>query len=121
MIMKKTYVTNMPNHIGAFLQASKCFADLGINISRVSYNKAVDSHTLFIDAEGSAEALSEADKKLEVIGYLQQNEAEPNIILLEFYLENRPGSVTEILEIIICISLLKWGCLWRMPKRLIVL
>ena len=98
--MKKTYVTNMPNHIGAFLQASKCFADLGINISRVSYNKAVDSHTLFIDAEGSAEALSEADKKLEVIGYLQQNEAEPNIILLEFYLENRPGSVTEILEII---------------------
>lgn len=98
--MKKTYVTNMPNHIGAFLQASKCFADLGINISRVSYNKAVDSHTLFIDADGTADALAEADKRLEAIGYLQENEAEPNIILLEFQLENRPGSVTEILEII---------------------
>ncbi len=98
--MKKTYVTNMPNHIGAFLQASKCFADLGINISRVSYNKAVDSHTLFLDAEGSAEALAEADKQLEAIGYLQGNQAESNIILLEFYLENRPGSVTKILEVI---------------------
>ena len=98
--MKKTYVTNMPNHIGAFLQASKCFAELNINISRVSYNKAVDSHTLFIDVEGSEEDLSQADKRLEAIGYLQGNQSESNIILLEFYLENRPGSVTEILEII---------------------
>ena len=54
--MKKTYVTSMPNHIGAFLKASKCFSALGINITRVSYNKAVDSHTLFIDAEGTEEA-----------------------------------------------------------------
>ena len=55
--MKKTYVTSMPNHIGAFLKASKCFSALGINITRVSYNKAVDSHTLFIDAEGTDEQL----------------------------------------------------------------
>lgn len=53
--MKKTYVTSMPNHIGAFLKASKCFTKLNINITRVSYNKAVDSHTLFIDAEGTEE------------------------------------------------------------------
>jgi hypothetical protein len=45
----------MPNHIGAFLKASKCFSQLNINITRVSYNKAVDSHTLFIDAEGTEE------------------------------------------------------------------
>ena len=38
----------MPNHIGAFLKASECFAKLGINITRVSYNKAVDSHTTII-------------------------------------------------------------------------
>lgn len=68
--MKKTYVTTMPDHIGAFLKASRCFADLGINITRVSYNKAVDSHTLFIDAEGSREQLAEADRQLTRIGYL---------------------------------------------------
>ena len=55
--MKKTYVTTMPDHIGAFLKASRCFAELNMNITRVSYNKAVDSHTLFIDAEGTAEQL----------------------------------------------------------------
>ena len=63
--MKKTYVTSMPNHIGAFLKASKCFSALGINITRVSYNKAVDSHTLFIDAEGTEEQLKKADAELE--------------------------------------------------------
>ena len=35
--MKKTYVTSMPDDIGAFLKASKCFSALGINITRVSY------------------------------------------------------------------------------------
>ena len=50
--MKKTYATSMPNHIGAFLKASKCFATLSINITRVSYDKSVDSHMLFLDVEG---------------------------------------------------------------------
>jgi len=59
----------MPNHIGAFLKASKSFSALGINITRVSYNKAVDSHTLFIDAEGTEEQLKKADIELEKIGY----------------------------------------------------
>ena len=60
--MKKTFVTNMPDHIGAFLQASRALAALGVNIARVSYNKAVDSRTLFIDASGTAEQLARAEK-----------------------------------------------------------
>ena len=61
--MKKTYVTKMPNHIGAFLKASKCFSELGINITRVSYNKAVDSHILFIDVEGDEKYLKTATER----------------------------------------------------------
>ncbi len=98
--MKKTYVTSMPNHIGAFLKASKCFASLGINITRVSYNKAVDSHTLFIDAEGTEEQLKHADRELEDIGYLQNNKNETSIVLLEFCLKDVPGSVTDVLMLI---------------------
>ena len=58
--MNKTFITKMPNHIGAFLKASKCLSDLGINITRVSYNKSVDSHLLFIDIEGSPENLEKS-------------------------------------------------------------
>lgn len=98
--MKKTYVTKMPNHIGAFLKASKCFAELGVNITRVSYNKAVDSHTLFIDVDGDEESLKRADEKLQEIGYLSNGQNDGEIVLIEFLLEDRPGSVTSVLELI---------------------
>ena len=98
--MKKTYITTMPNHIGAFLKACECFAELGINITRVSYNKAVDSHTLFIDVDGDREKLKIADLRLEQIGYLKTPDYEKSIVLLEFMLEDNPGSVTRVLRII---------------------
>ena len=98
--MKKTYITTMPNHIGAFLQASRCFARLGVNITRVSYNKAVDSHTLFIDAEGTPAQLQQADEELTAIGYLQKGQTEKQILLMEFTLRDEPGGATQILELI---------------------
>lgn len=98
--MKKTYVTKMPNHIGAFLKASKCFSELGINITRVSYNKAVDSHTLFIEVDGEVEQLKKANEKLNQIGYLSNEEENDKIVLIEFRLKDEPGSVTSVLELI---------------------
>ena len=76
--MKKTYITTMPNHIGAFLRASECFAELGVNITRVSYNKAVDSHTLFIDAEGT-EAQLKAGIDIREIGYINAHATSTHI------------------------------------------
>ena len=90
----------MPDHIGAFLKASQCFSALGINITRVSYNKAVDSHTLFIDAEGTEEQLKKADIELEKIGYLQNNANRTSVVLIEFCLRDIPGSVTDVLKLI---------------------
>ena len=98
--MKKTYITTMPDHIGAFLKASRCFASLGVNITRVSYNKAIDAHTLFIDADGTPEQLAQADERLAEIGYLQTDGDSRNIVLLEFQLKDVPGSVTEVLSLI---------------------
>ena len=98
--MKKTYATSMPNHIGAFLKASKCFASLGINITRVSYDKSVDSHMLFLDVEGTEEQIRKADAELEKIGYLQNNASNSSIVLIEFRLQDVPGSATAVLELI---------------------
>ena len=98
--MRKTYITTMPDHIGAFLKASECLAKLNINITRVSYNKAIDSHTLFIDADGDEENLKRAETLLAGIGYLQTSRNEDSIVLLEFMLADHPGSVTEVLRLI---------------------
>ena len=98
--MKKTYVTTMPDHVGAFLKASRCIAGLNINITRVSYNKAVDMHTLFIEAEGTPEQLEQATAQLQEIGYLQSNRSAGTVMLLEFKLRDVPGTVTAVLELI---------------------
>ena len=98
--MKKTYATSMPNHIGAFLKASKCLAALGVNITRVSYDKAVDSHMLFLDVEGTKEQIQNADAELEKIGYLRNSADNCGVVLLEFVLKDEPGSVTSVLELI---------------------
>lgn len=82
------------------MKASRCFSALGINITRVSYNKAVDSHTLFIDAEGTEEQIRKADVELEKIGYLQSNVDKTSVVLVEFCLKDVPGSVTDVLSLI---------------------
>ena len=90
----------MPDHIGAFLKASRCFESLGLNITRVSYNKAVDVNTLFIDVEGEREKLELAELQLREIGYLRNVTDEKSVVLLEFRLLDVPGSVTNVLELI---------------------
>ena len=98
--MKKTYVTTLPDHVSAFLQASKCLKELGVNITRLSYNKAVDTRTLFIEVEGTAEQLEEGDRRLQEIGYLQNDDSAESIVLLEFRLRDRPGILLELLGLI---------------------
>ena len=63
--MKKTFITNMPDRIGAFLTADQALSSIGVNITRVSYNKAIDTHTLFLEAEGDESALAEAEKLID--------------------------------------------------------
>lgn len=98
--MKQTFTTVMPDQIGAFLKADRCLTELGLNITRVSYNKAVDKHTLFIEAEGSKEQLQQAEAELAQLGYLQRDGKIGNVILMEFKLKDRPGEVMPILELI---------------------
>ncbi len=98
--MKKTFITTLPDKVGAFLKAGQCFAGLGINITRTSYNKAVDVHTLFIEAEGQEADLKEAEEMLKNSGFLPEEKTEPVLTVLEFRLQDKPGQVVTVLELI---------------------
>ena len=55
------------------MRATKIIAGHGGNIVRVSYNKAVDLHTLFLDIEAPEDSLAEIEKELLEIGYIDEN------------------------------------------------
>ncbi|QNU65460.1 MBL fold metallo-hydrolase [Ruminiclostridium herbifermentans] len=97
---RKTYITSMPDKTGAFLLASKIIAKHNGNIARVSYNKAVDLHTLFIDVEASEEALSEIAEELGTIGYINNKLSEVRVVMVNIKIPDVPGAVLPILKIL---------------------
>lgn len=99
--MRKTYITRMPDKAGAFLRASKAIAAAGGNIVRVNYNKAVDTHTLFIEVSAGAEQHAQIAGRLAECGYLADaQEARKQILMIELKLADHPGSVTPVLEVL---------------------
>ena len=90
----------MPDRAGAFLKASRVISSEGANISRVSYNQAVDTHTLFIDVSGTERQLSAVTHQLENLGYISDDQVTADIMLVELRLIDIPGAILPILELI---------------------
>lgn len=90
----------MPDRVGAFYLASRSITELGLNITRVSYNKAVDTHTLFLEVEGEPDVLARAEQALKNLGYLNDDIGIGQVMLIEFLLRNEPGALMPILELI---------------------
>lgn len=99
-ITRKTYITRMPDKAGAFLLASKIIARNGGNIVRVNYNRAVDTHTLFIEVSAKESTHKDISAELSECGYLNQADSETRIIMIVLTLEDRPGAITPVLEIL---------------------
>lgn len=79
--MKRTFITRLPNKAGAFLKATRIVAQSGANITRVSYNKAVDLHVLFLEVSGSQAQLDTIAVRLNDVGYIL-NEDNPGRTIL---------------------------------------
>ena len=98
--MRKTYVTRMPDKAGAFLLASRIIAACGGNIARVNYNRAVDTHTLFIEVSATAAQHAEIARQLSACGYLTELEDGKRILMIVLTLSDHPGAVTPVLEVL---------------------
>ena len=98
--MKKTFIMQLPDKAGAFLKASRVIADAGASVTRVSYNKAVDLHVLFIEASGSAAQLDAIAAQLGAMGDLMHDRVPGQVMLIEFTLPNTPGAMLPVLELI---------------------
>lgn len=97
---RRSFVTTMPDRAGAFLRASQIIAKHSGNIVRVSYNKAVDLHMLFLDVSAPLNRLAGIEKELYDIGYINKNITQIRIIEVTVKIPDKPGAVLPVLEIL---------------------
>ena len=98
--VKKTFITIMPDKSGAFMEASRIISRVGANITRVSYNKAVDTRMLFLDVSGTKKQLEIISEELREMGYIPNGEENARVLLLDFVLPDVPGALLPVLELI---------------------
>lgn len=97
---RKTFVTSMPDKAGTFLRASSIIAAHHGNIVRVSYNKAVDLHMLFIDVQAPAEKLLRIEEDLSANGFINKKITETRVIEVSVRIPDRYGAILPVLEIL---------------------
>lgn len=97
---RKSFVTTMPDRSGAFLRASRIIAKHSGNIVRVSYNRAVDLHMLFLDVSAPSDKLAEIEKELCDIGYINKNITQIRIMEITVKIPDKPGAVLPVLEVL---------------------
>ena len=90
----------MPDKAGAFLRASEIISEFEGNIVRVSYNKAVDLHILFIDVEASPDHLGVIEKALCDVGYINEKLIQKHVIEVMIKIPDRPGAILPVLRIL---------------------
>jgi Zn-dependent hydrolases, including glyoxylases len=90
----------MPDKSGAFLRASRIIAEFDGNIVRVSYNKAVDPHMLFLDIVAEEQNIRKIETELLSIGYIVDKINEIRVIEVSVRIPDTPGSVLPVLEIL---------------------
>jgi len=97
---KKAYITRMPDKSGALLLAAKIISNYNGNITRVSYNKAVDLHTLFIDVTAEEDNLNKITNELALMGYLKNSMFESRVLVVVIKIPNVSGAVLPVLKVL---------------------
>ena len=97
--MIKTYVVTVADIAGSFMKAAKVFSETGMNITRISYNKAVDIDNIFVDADGD-EAQHELTRTLLSERGFTDTEHASRVELLRLRMPDGPGQILKVLDIV---------------------
>jgi len=90
----------MPDKPGAFMHAVKVISKHDGNIVRVSFNKAVDFHTLFVEVRADDDVLEKISKELLTLGYLKNELTESKVIVVNIKMPDKPGVLYPALKIL---------------------
>ena len=95
----KTFILRLEDRSGHLLEVSKIIYSHNANITRLSYNKVVDQHTVFLEVYADENDLIKLSEELKEKNYLLEHGSEEVDVLLTLQIIDIPGTVTNILEI----------------------
>jgi len=90
----------MPDKPGAFMRAVKAISKHNGNIIRVSFNKAVDFHTLFVEVRADDDALERISEELLTLGYLKNELSVSKVVVVNIKIDDGPGRLYPVLKIL---------------------
>ena len=97
--MRHTYVIRVEDKAGSFLKAARVIGSCGGNIVRTSYNRSVDSNTMFLEVAADNESVFDRiSEGLGWMGYLE--DGEEDTILISIRIPDVPNAVIPVLEIL---------------------
>jgi glyoxylase-like metal-dependent hydrolase (beta-lactamase superfamily II) len=81
------------------LEVSKIISSHNANITRLSYNKIVDQHTVFVEVYADEKNLDNLQSELNEKNFLLKQSSEEVDVLITLKILDIPGTVTNILEV----------------------
>ncbi len=97
---KETFILAAPDRPGTLRRAATVISSYGGNIVRLSYNRAVDMRTVFLDVEAEDKALELMSNDLRSMGYMAGDRPESAVVTLGLTLRDVPGELVGLLDII---------------------
>lgn len=95
----KTFILRLEDRSGHLLEVSKIISSHNANITRLSYNKVVDQHTVFVEVYADDENINNLSIELEEKNYLLKDSSEEVDVLMTLQIIDIPGTVTNILKV----------------------
>ncbi|HVO78089.1 MAG TPA: MBL fold metallo-hydrolase, partial [Methanomassiliicoccales archaeon] len=93
-----SFVARMPDRPGSMERAAEIIKRHGGNITRIHYDRRIDTQTVFFEASCDDASLEEIRRELEAIGYLQSSLAPLSLLKLNVHVADRPGALHEFLD-----------------------
>ena len=98
--LKRTFTTNVPDKPGSFMLVAKVIKKYNGNIIRVSYNKAIDLRTLFVEVRAYPHELELIENELNILGVLEKSVADTELIVVNIKIKDEPGGLYPVLKIL---------------------
>lgn len=95
----KTFILRLEDRSGHLLEVSEIISSHNANITRLSYNKIVDQHAVFVEVYADEDNLDKLSNELEENNLLLKQSSEEVDVLITLQILDIPGVVTDILKV----------------------